>query len=232
MSNKILKHPNKEDIIKMLLDGDSVKEVESWIKEKYPRSKRFHVSYMTLQKFRSEHLNLKGDVLEDIKNKRVEVKRDIKEAETRMIVSNSSHYKEKIEEIASAELDVSRRLLELDRIITSRIEYYYNLLENGGSIKEDRVFLEYINSLRSLMQDWKKYIEGFADKKIEHNVNLKVVNDQVLVLKEIIYEVMMDMSPELIPIFIDKVNKRINTIDYDTPEYNNYLIDGVEVQDD
>jgi len=187
---------------------------------------------MTLQKFRSEHLNLKGDVLEDIKNKRVEVKRDIKEAETRMIVSNSSHYKEKIEEIASAELDVSRRLLELDRIITSRIEYYYNLLENGGSIKEDRVFLEYINSLRSLMQDWKKYIEGFADKKIEHNVNLKVVNDQVLVLKEIIYEVMMDMSPELIPIFIDKVNKRINTIDYDTPEYNNYLIDGVEVQDD
>ena len=75
MSKKVLNHPNKEDIIKKLLEGSSVKEVEAWLKDKYPRRKRLHVSYMTLQKFRAENLNLKGDVLDDIKNKRTEVER-------------------------------------------------------------------------------------------------------------------------------------------------------------
>ena len=73
MSKKVLNHPDKEELIRKLLEGDSVKEVEAWIKQKYPRRKRLHVSYMTLQKFRAEHLNLKGDVLEDIKNRRHEI---------------------------------------------------------------------------------------------------------------------------------------------------------------
>ena len=71
MSKKVLVHPDKEEIIKQLLEGSSVKSVESWIKDKYPRKKRMHISYMTLQKFRSEHLNLRGEVLDDIKNRRV-----------------------------------------------------------------------------------------------------------------------------------------------------------------
>jgi hypothetical protein len=228
MSNKVLNHPNKDEIIKRLLDGDSVKEVDKWLKKKYPRSKRLQVSYMTIQKFRSEYLNIKGDVLDDIKNKRAEVQRDVDDTETRMVVSNSSSYKDKISEIASGELDVSRRLLELDSVISARIEYYYNLLENGGSIREDKIFIEYINTLKSLMQDWKKYIEGFADKKIEHNVNVSVVNDQVRILKQIMYEVLQDMSPELIPSFVNRVNKRIEGTEYDSESYNKYIIDTEE----
>ena len=223
MSNKVLRHPDKEDIIRRLLEGSSVKEVESWLKKKHPGTRRLHISYMTLQKFRSDNLNLKGDVLDDIKNRRSEIKKESEGHEARSLIINSSDYKEMVEEIASSELDVTRRLLELDKIITSRIEYYYNLLQNGGTIKEDRVFLEYINSLRSLMQDWKKYIEGVADKRIEHNVNLNVVNDQALVLKEIIYEILEDMSPDLIPIFVDRVDRRISKISYDSDEYNSYI---------
>jgi len=228
MSSKVLNHPDKEEIIRLLLDGDSVKEVERWLKRKYPKSKRLQISYMTIQKFRSEHLNLKGEILDDIKNKRAEVKKDVEVAETRMLVSSSSSYQDKIEEIASSELDVSRRLLELDALIGARIEYYYNLLENGGSIREDKIFIEYINTLKSLMQDWKKYIEGFADKKIEHNVNVNVINSQVNALKEVMYEIIQEMSPELIPIFINKVNKKMTNIEYGSESYNKYIIDAEE----
>ncbi len=229
MSNKVLNHPDKDDIIKKLLDGESVKEVDRWLKKKYPRSKRLQISYMTIQKFRSEYLNIKGDVLDDIKNKRTEIQKDVDDAETRMILSNSSSYKDKINEIASSELDVSKRLLELDALIGSRIEYYYNLLENGGSIREDKIFIEYINTLKSLMQDWKKYIEGFADKKIEHNINVSVVNDQVKVLKKIMYEVLQEMNPELIPIFVNRVNREIECVEYNSESYNKYIIDTEEV---
>ena len=84
---------------------------------------------MTLQKFRAENLNLKGDVLDDIKNKRTEVDKASLEAETRMVISNSSAYQQKIEEIATSKLDVSRRLLEMDSLINSRLEFYYNMLQ-------------------------------------------------------------------------------------------------------
>jgi hypothetical protein len=177
MSSKVLNHPDKEKIIEKLLEGESVKEVELWLEKKYPRSKRLHISYMTLQKFRSENLDLKGEVLEDIKNKKAEVDKKTQEIETRMIIQSTNAYKEKIDEIASSELDVTRRLLEMDKLVNSRIEHYYNLLESGGgSVKEDKVFLEYINTMKSLMQDWKKYIEGFADQRIDHNININVIN--------------------------------------------------------
>ena len=216
MSKKVLNHPNKEDIIKMLLEGESVKGVESWLKEKYPRKKRMHISYMTLQKFRTEHLNLRGEVLDDIKNRRVEVSKEASEAEARMIVKNSSAYQQKIEEIASGELDVTRRLLEMDSLVNSRIEYYYNVLQTGGSIKEDKIFLEYINTMKSLMQDWKKYIEGVADQKIEHNININVINEQARILRESVMEILYKMDPDLIPVFMDALNRRMNNIDGET----------------
>ena len=217
MSKKILNHPDKETLISKLLEGDSVKEVERWLKEKYPRTKRLHVSYMTLQKFRAEHLNIKGDVLDDIKNRRVEIDREASEAEARMIVKASSSYQQKLEEIASSELDVTRRLLEMDSLINSRIEYYYNMLQEGGTLREDKIFIEYINTMKSLMQDWKKYIEGVADKKIEHNINISVVNEQARILKETVLEVLQEMKPELIPVFVDKLDVKMNQIDVSDP---------------
>jgi len=223
MNNKVLRHPDKEEIIKMLLNGESVKEVERWIKKKHPRSKRLQISYMTLQKFRAESLNLKGDILDDIKNRRAEGQKQDEVLEQKMMIEASSAYQEKIDEIASAELDVTRRLLEMDKLVTSRIEFYYNLLQQGGSIKEDKIFLEYINTLKSLMQDWKKYIEGVADQKIEHNINFNVINTQVSVLKDSVCEILQDIQPELIPVFLDRVNDKIQKIDADSIDYNEVI---------
>jgi hypothetical protein len=225
MSKKVLNHPDKEDMIKRLLGGDSVKEVERWLKEKYPRSKRLHVSYMTLQKFRADHLNLKGDVLGDIKNRRTELDKEAIEAETKMVIHNSSAYQQKIEEIADGKLDVSKRLLELDSLINSRLEFYYNLLENGGTLREDKIFIEYINTMKGLMQDWKKYVEGVADKRIEHNININVVSEQARILKETVIDVLGEMSPELITVFVEKLEVKTRTLTGAYGEMEGEIID-------
>ncbi len=214
MSNKVLNHPDKQEIISKLLDGSSVKEIEAWLKKKYPRTKRLHVSYMTLQKFRAENLNLKGDVLEDIKNRRTEVTKESAEAEAKMVVASSSSYRQKIEEIANSNLDVSKRLLEMDALINSRIEFYFNLLQQGGSIREDKIFIEYINTMKSIMQDWKKYIEGFADKKIEHNININVVNEYAQALKSSVMEVLKELDPELTFKFINLLDNKLRQMEY------------------
>ena len=93
----------------------------------------------------------------------------------------------------------------MDHLVNSRIEHYFNLLQQGGTIREDKVFLEYINTMKSLMQDWKKYIEGFADKKIEHNININVVNEQARVLKEAVLDVLQEMDPALITTFVERL---------------------------
>jgi len=214
MSKKILNHPDKEDLIHKLLEGDSVKSIEAWIKKKYPRTRRLHVSYMTLQKFRKENLNIKGELLDDIKNKRIEIDKEAIEAETKMVLNNSSAYQKKIEEIATTELDVAKRLLEMDKIIGARIEHYYNVLETGGgSIKEDKVFIEYINTMKSLMQDWKKYIEGVADHKIDHNININIVNEQAQALKEVVLDILQELSPELVGVFVNKLDYKLRSLD-------------------
>lgn len=213
--SKVLRHPDKEDIIARLISGDSVKEVDNWLKSKYPRKKRLHISYMTLQKFRSENLNLRGEVLEDIKNKRSEVDKASAAAEAKMIIESSSAYQEKISEIVSNEMDVTKRLLEMESLINSRIKYYYDLLNNGGSLREDKIFLEYISALKGIMQDWKKYIEGVADQKIEHNVSVSVINNHAEILKSAVLDVLNEMNPELVGVFIDRVSSRMREMSLD-----------------
>ena len=219
MSKKVLNHPDKDKIISKLIEGESLRDVESWLKKKYPKKKRLHVSYMTLQKFRQEHLNIEGQVLDDIKNKRNDRKREETIAEQKMELEKSNPYQEKINQIVDSEIDVTKRLLEMEALITSRIEFYYNLLQDGGGVKEDKVFLEYVSMMKTIMQDWKKYIEGFADKTVDHNVNINVAFDQVNILKSTIYEVLEELDPELISIFINKLDSKMRELEYNDSYY-------------
>jgi len=225
IENKVSRHPDKEEIIKKLLNGDSVKHIETWLKTKYPKNKRYHISYMSLQTFRSKHLDIKGDLLEDIKNRRKMNEEESASHEARLAVVNSSEYQKKLDEIVSNEIDVSRKLLEMEKLISSRLEFYFNAIMAGGSTKHDKVFLEYLNAMRAIMQDWKKYVEGVADTKIEHNISVQVVDSQVKILKEVMLDLIREMDPSMILIFMEKLNKRMQQLNYDSPEYNNYLID-------
>ena len=210
-----MNHPDKDEIIKRMLDGESVRSIESWLKEKYPNKKRNHISYPTLQIFRQENLNIRGEVLEDIK----EIKAAKDEAEKERIleekVKKSNAYKEKLEEIVSQEIDVNRRLLEMEALVNSRIEFYFNILNSGGTIREDKIFIEYINILRGLMSDWKKFIEGYTDNKVEHNVNINVMMQQITIIKNVVSDVLQDIQPELVPNFIDKLNEKLDLVDYE-----------------
>lgn len=222
-TNKVLVHPERKEIIRRLTEGESVKSVERWLKSKHPKSKRLQVSYMTLQKFRKEYLKLEGKVLDDIKQAKAERDETTRSMETQMIIANAPSYIEKINEIADSELDVTRKLLELEKILSSRLEFYYNEIANGGTIKEDKIFLDYIDRYKGVLQDWKKYVEGVADQKIEHNVSIQVVNDQATILKEVIFETLREINQaELIPVFVSKLSTKMGQLEHGSEKYNMY----------
>jgi len=66
MSKKIIKHVDKEEIIEQVTNGESVRGIASWLKNKYPNNKSLWLSSVTLQKFRKDKLQLEGKVLKDI----------------------------------------------------------------------------------------------------------------------------------------------------------------------
>jgi hypothetical protein len=219
---KVLQHPDREEIVKKLLGGESVKGVEKWLLEKYPRKKRLQISYATLQSFRTDYLNVKGDVLDDIKRAKKEKDLEEDEIEAKAIITASSAYQQKIDEIVSKELDTNRKLLEISALISARMEYYYNMISAGGSLQKEKMFLDLVKEQRGLIQDWKRYVEGAADKRVEHNINVSVINEQVTVLKGIVFEVLQELDPELVPVFVDKVNKKLEDTNYGSPKYNSY----------
>lgn len=226
MSQKILKHPDNEEIVKRLLNGESVKEIEEWLRKKYPRKRSHWVSYATLQVFRKNHLHLEGEVLDDIKYAKKKREASEEQIETRALLSGSNAYQQKINEIVSNHVDTNRKILEMMALVSSRIEFYYNMMQSEGGIKEDRLFIELLNTQRGLVQDWKKYVEGVADQRIEHNINISVVNEQLLILKNIVFEVLQELDPSLIPIFIEKVNSRLFETQYESPNYKHYQLTG------
>jgi len=214
MSKKILSHPDKEEIIKRLVEGESLRSVEAWLKEKYTDKKK-HVTYITLHGFRKDYLNIKGEYLSDIQEIRRAKDAAEKEEERIETIKNTSAYKEKLEEIVDAEIDVSRRLLEMEALVNSRLEYYFNILQAGGSIREDKIFIEYINILRGLMSDWKKFIEGHSDVKVDHNININVVMQQVTIIKNVVSEVLGELDSSMVPVFIEKLNNKLDVVDYE-----------------
>lgn len=223
MSNKVLRHPEKEEIISKLLQGESVKQVEAWLKKKHPRTARLHVSWMTLQKFRKDYLNLEGETLSHIKDARQNYTKDSKALEKQALVMGSNAYQEKLAEILDEEIDVTRKMLEMEKIISSRIEYYFNSLNSGANLREERVFIELITQQRELLRDWKKYVEGVPDQKIDHNINITVVNEQVNVLKGIVFEVLRELDSSLIPLFIEKINSKMTDTKYRNDKYLDYV---------
>jgi len=216
MSKKIMRHPDKEEVIRRLNDGESVRKVAAWTKEKYPTNKRLHLSTVTLQKFRKSNLQLEGKVLKDIQVATETQKRAIEEQQRTAQLESTNAYQDKISEIADSHLDVARKILQLDSIIESRMEYWFNAIGSGESTpsQADKELRQYMDRQMLLLQQYKKFVEGMADKTIEHNVNVTVMNEQIAMIRDVIRDVIATFDPDTALLFIEKVTDRLGPLEY------------------
>lgn len=225
---KIFNHPEREMIIEKLLEGVSPTELELELKSLHPSSAKLQISRYLLEDFKRTQLNVSKDLQKEVAKKlnsgakalteeeRNEFKNSLKEA-----VQGNSAYQEAVKTIVTKELDVTSKLLEMDKVISTRIEHYFNLLQSGQDvgIAEDKVFMEYIREQKSTMEMWKKYIEKFADQRVEHNINVNIVNEQISVIKNVVLEVLKELQPYLVPIFVEKLNARLISLSPGTDDY-------------
>lgn len=233
MSRKILAHPDKEEIIRKLTDGESVRTMEAWLKAKYPNKKSLHLSHVSLQNYRKANLNLHGKVLGDIQEAKAVEDRKVAETMRQRQLEATNAYQDKINSIASEHLDVTKQIIQLNTVVEKRIEYWYNMIESGEELpaKADVEMRKYIDQQISILQQWKKLVEGMADKTVDYNVNITVFNDQISIIRDVIKETVAELGPEQGITFMDKLSKRLGQTFYRPAEQRKEPVDVKQLQD-
>jgi hypothetical protein len=214
--NKILSHPDKNTIIRMLTRGQGVRSVAKFLKEKYKGEKQYHISAPTLQKFRKQKLNLEGEALEAIKHasrEKTQLKEDKKE-DTKL--RRLPAYKEKIKEVIDYHVNIQNELKELMVLAKSRMEDLFDKAARGEiTINEEANLQKYFLIITTTIERWAKYVEKIADKTVETtNVNITVIEDQMSIMREAVRETIEEMDPEMAIKFIDRLNNKITVLSY------------------
>jgi len=211
---KILSHPDRNLIIRLLAQGNGVRAIENLLKEKYPDDKSKTITFMTLQKFRKDYMDLDAEALSLIKKEEKEKLEKKEDAQIDRKIRNLPTYKQVIENAKEEHIDIRRTLKNLELVINSRMETLFNLANQGKlSQKREENFLGYMEKQLSVLEKWGKYVEKIADKTVQTDVNITVVQDQAVLIREAILETLDDVSPELKIKFLENLNNKLeNTI--------------------
>jgi hypothetical protein len=206
----VLTHPDKDEITQRLLKGESVKSVDMWLKMKYPRTKKNHLSWVTLQIFRKNRLNLEGEVLSEIKEERKEQIKQAKEDQKKEIVAQTVGYMQAKKKIADDIIDSEAEILNIHDKVWERIRI---LEAEQTKHLNDRVICDYLNQARSLLMDFAKLKEMQEKRSGDTNINMVQVNEQISILKQAIREALIEAGVEhVIPIFLSKLNGKLQNV--------------------
>ena len=213
--DKIAAHPDKQEIIDRLLAGESVKGVAGWLKTKYANNRNRWISYLTIQRYRQDHLNLKGAVLQEIKQTANELTTERVHEQRDNAIRAMPEYEAAKTQIAKGILDHGSLILDIHDKIWDRLNKMESLDTN---YKNDAVIVEYIGQLRQLAADYHKMtmdVQKFQSKN-DTTTNVQVVvqqaQDQVNSLKKIVIETLQEMDPALIPVFLEKIRTRMSEV--------------------
>jgi hypothetical protein len=226
---KINSHPDRSTIVRMLARGDGVRAVAKYLREKYPRNKKMHLTANTLQRFRSEKLNIEGEALEAIKDATKQKKEITAEEQTDKQIKNNPIFQEKIKEAVEFHVDLQKELKELLVLIKARTEDLFDRASRGDiTVNEEANLQRYFQSWTTTIERWAKYIEKIADKTVETNVNITVIEDQMSVIREAIRETLAELQPEVAIKFLDKINSKMAGLSYRAPKQ----VEFSEIRDD
>jgi hypothetical protein len=212
--SKIERHPDLEEITARFMAGESIRDVHKWLNAKYSRSSTHNkLSMPTLNAYRKGTLKLDGKVLKDIQDAKREKDKQFELQYTEQIASGTNAYVEKINQIASSQLDVSARILQMDAVVGDRIEHWYNLIKSGEQLpaKADHELRKYVDQQLLILQQYRKLVEGMADKRVDYNVNITVMNEQILSIQGVIRDLICEeLGPEKAIEFLGKLSDRLN----------------------
>ena len=136
----------------------------------------------------------------------------------RETLMQSPTYQERLNKVKDAHLDTPKLLKELQTLLSSRIEVYYNKIASGtpeDTFKADKVFLDYVKQATDLLKDFKKVSDDYNMQTSEGNVDLNIVQEQVGIVRDTVRDLLAEIEPALALEFMDKLNVRMSSLKYE-----------------
>lgn len=212
---KIMEHPDKSRIVRWMSEGKGVRWISKTLREMYPNDKTKQLSVPTLQDFRKKHMRLDGDALEEVKKASRQKKNEKLLKKEHTAVKNLPTYKEKLAEIVNFHIDIKTSLATMDVLVRSRLEDLFDLAQRGEiSVDKEKLLQGYFDRWIVTIEKWAKYVDKVADYRVEANINVTVIQDQMAVLRQTVYELLREMDPELAIGFLDRLNTRVRDLTY------------------
>lgn len=222
--DKILEHPDKDEIISKLIIDVAEYDISSWLKTKYDgddSGKKFILSESSLKDFKSNYLDIYSKIKDDI----LKVKNLSSGEKLELALQNNNAYKNIVMKTAETKLDIEEKIIRLVNAIEERAAEVFNEMQGRGiDFKRDEVLIKYFDLLGSQLERYYNMRDREESKKLQADVvnnnttNVTIVLDQQVnnfyqIFKEILETLDFQTSMRCMEMFTEKLSKlkQLNT---------------------
>lgn len=213
---KLLKHPDREEVISKLCLGIDPKDIHDWLNLKYQNASehKFVISTATLKSFQDNYLDVYIAIRDDFANAKTAMATGATE-DLVLSVGNNATYKALVMKTVGQELDLKQAIAGLIAVIELRLGQVFDVIQEDPrniNTRIDRVLIEYCDKLGLLIEKAQKIINGGADTVIQHNVSIQHIDQQTSVFYESIRRVLSKMDLEKSMLFMEAFTEEMGKV--------------------
>jgi predicted ATP-binding protein involved in virulence len=208
---KIMSHPDKNEIIMRMSTGDTTRKVEGWLKNKYAKNKALQLSFVSLQSFRKNYLNLYGDTLKQIQEERKKlqvVKR--REQEQENVQKVEAYQVGLANYVQESIIDYNREILGLIEECKEGVRSLKDINAAKSSHLNHQAIAAYIGRLQDVIQMHAKMLSD-QEKKQGNRLQEDYVqlNKKMEILIDAVKEAFTQTNPEGLTLFVEIVRDKM-----------------------
>lgn len=213
--NKLLNHPDKDEIISKIVIGVTEKDISEWLSAKYTNEaeKKFILDHKYLITFHKKYLNIYQHIRDDlIKTKEIISSPD---QNIELSIKGNTAYKNKMLELAGKEVDIKQMITNVLLAIETRASQLFDEIQldpRNINTRHDRMLKEWFDTLGSMIEKYHKLVNNAPDKIVQHNVTLQVVDQHITVFHDVIKEILSQMDVEASLYFIEMFNAKMSKL--------------------
>lgn len=210
---KLLSHPDKDQVISKLVMDISPDDIVEWLKALYQDNKDLVISKTTLKKFKEDYLDFYTTVKQDLQ--KTYSKQLAPQEEINLTLQNNSEYQQKLEAYLTSELDIKTMLKKMIAQMEWRADSLFTqIAEDPRNMKMNRDFLEFMNTLLATLEKYRPIIEGDQGITNINNTtyNIQIVDQHINVISSVLNEVLAQLDYETSLMFTELLTERLAKI--------------------
>jgi hypothetical protein len=215
----ILDHTDKEEIISKLLMDISCSDINEWLSAKFDPISEKHliISEKNLSIFKDEYLDLYTTIREDLLKTRSNL---TVEDQVKMEVHGNRSYHKALEKYIDQEVDIKTMVKKMVSNVEERISQIYDeIQQDTRNFRDDRILVEYFNTLLSILEKYDNIINGSPDQiNIQNNINIQILDEHIGVIYNIIREILAGLDYDTSLQFVERFQSEMQKLKGNTKD--------------